>query len=191
MYPRGCLRADFERMVPPMGESGLRWRMEVIGKLLVWPRMRAVALFRASQWLAQRRMLVAAYWLQSRAIRAAGTEISPLATIGPGLVIMHGSGIVIGPDVRIGCDPIIYQGVTLGDGSRPGQPTLGDRVFLGAGCSVLGGVQIGNDAWVAAGSIVTRDVPAGMLAVGSPAVLRDRRDKAPSTQGTRGDDSGT
>lgn len=178
MRPLACLRADFERMVPPEGQAGFRWRLEVVSKLLVWPRMRAVWLFRLSQWLAQRRALAVAYWLQSRAIRAAGTEISPLATIGPGLVIMHGSGIVVGPQVRAGRDLIIYQGVTLGDGSRPGQPTLGDRVVLGAGCSVLGGVRIGDDAVVGAGSVVTRDVPDGMLAVGSPAVVREKTNRA-------------
>jgi len=103
-----------------------------------------------------------------------GVEIAPSADFGPGLVIMHGSGIVVSGGVVSGRDRSIYQQVTLGkDGKSHGVPTLGDRVVIFAGAKVLGGVTIGDDATVGANSVVLQDVPAGRVAVGIPARVLD------------------
>ncbi|WP_420809258.1 serine O-acetyltransferase [Acidipropionibacterium jensenii] len=98
-----------------------------------------------------------------------GAEVRGTADIGPGFVVVHSSGIVIGEEVVIGSNVRIYQGVTLGDGSRNGQPHLGDNVFLGAGSKILGGVVIGNNVRVGANAVVLTDVPDDCTAVGVPA----------------------
>jgi serine O-acetyltransferase len=100
-----------------------------------------------------------------------GVEIEPGATIGSGLVIRHGHGIVINKEVRIGRDCELFQQVTLGLAlaGRKGAPVLGDRVRVGAGAKVLGPVAIGDDAWIGANAVVLQDVPAGTRAVGVPA----------------------
>ncbi len=101
-----------------------------------------------------------------------GIEIHPGATIGKGLVIDHGSGVVIGETAEIGDDCTLYQGVTLGGtGKDVGKrhPTLGDHVMVGAGAKVLGPLTIGDRAKIAAGAVVLSDIPADSTAVGIPA----------------------
>src|SRR5205809_1223937 len=90
-----------------------------------------------------------------------GIEIHPGATIGRRLVIDHGMGVVIGETAEIGDDVLVYQGVTLGGTSlerTKRHPTLGDRVVVGAGAEILGPIEIGADARVGAGSVVTHAV---------------------------------
>lgn len=101
-----------------------------------------------------------------------GIEIHPGATIGRGLVIDHGTGVVIGETAEIGDDCTLYQGVTLGgtgkdDGKR--HPTLGNGVMVGAGAKVLGPLTVGDGAKIAAGAVVLSSVPADGTAVGIPA----------------------
>ena len=101
-----------------------------------------------------------------------GIEIHPGATIGKGLVIDHGTGVVIGETAEIGDNCTLYQGVTLGGtGKDVGKrhPTLGDGVLVGAGAKVLGPLTIGNNAKIAAGAVVLDDIPENSTAVGIPA----------------------
>ena len=101
-----------------------------------------------------------------------GIEIHPGATIGRGLVIDHGAGVVIGETAEIGDNCTIYQGVTLGGtGKNVGKrhPTLGNNVMIGAGAKVLGPLTIGDNAKIAAGAVALHDVPADSTAVGIPA----------------------
>ena len=101
-----------------------------------------------------------------------GIEIHPGAKIGRGLVIDHGTGVVIGETAEIGDNCTIYQGVTLGgtgkdEGKR--HPTLGDNVMVGAGAKVLGPLTIGDNAKIAAGAVVLSEIPSDSTAVGIPA----------------------
>ena len=92
-----------------------------------------------------------------------GIEIHPGATIGEGLFIDHGMGVVIGETAEIGDDCNLLQGVTLGGTStlhKKRHPTLGDRVTVGAGAKLIGAVEIGDDARIGAGSVVVTNVPA-------------------------------
>ena len=101
-----------------------------------------------------------------------GVEIHPGATIGKGLFIDHGTGVVIGETAEIGDNCTIYQGVTLGGtGKDVGKrhPTLGNNVMVGAGAKVLGPVKIGDNAKIAAGAVVLQDIPENCTAVGIPA----------------------
>ncbi|MDA0269161.1 MAG: serine O-acetyltransferase [Cyanobacteria bacterium] len=100
-----------------------------------------------------------------------GIEIHPGATIGQGVFIDHGMGVVIGETAIVGDYSLIYQGVTLGGtGKEMGKrhPTLGDNVVVGAGAKVLGNIEIGNNARIGAGSVVLRAVPADCTVVGVP-----------------------
>lgn len=172
--PLSRLRGDLEHMVEPQGRSTGAWLPDVAARVALVPRVRAVVQLRLAQAVAPR-FMPAAHLLQARTLRSAGAEISPFAEIGAGLCIMHSTGIVVGPDVRIGRGLRIYQNVTLGDGSTPGQPVIGDDVTIGAGACVLGGVHVGDRAVIGANAVVTRDVPADSVATGAPAVSRPRR----------------
>ncbi|MBE6870860.1 MAG: serine O-acetyltransferase [Ruminococcaceae bacterium] len=100
-----------------------------------------------------------------------GVEIHPAAKIGRGLLIDHGSGVVIGETAEIGDDCTLYQGVTLGGtGKDTGKrhPTLGNNVMVGAGAKVLGPFKVGDNAKIAAGSIVLEEVPPNSTVVGVP-----------------------
>ena len=99
-------------------------------------------------------------------------EIHPGATIGRGLFIDHGSGVVIGETAEIGDNCTIYQGVTLGGtGKDTGKrhPTLGNNVMVGAGAKVLGPFRVGDNAKIAANAVVLKEIPANSTAVGIPA----------------------
>lgn len=91
-----------------------------------------------------------------------GFDISYRTTIGKGLYIGHFGGVVIHGDAIIGENCNLSQGVTIGilvRGKNVGIPTIGDRVFIGPGATILGGITIGNDVLIGANSIVTFDVP--------------------------------
>ena len=101
-----------------------------------------------------------------------GIEIHPGATIGRGLFIDHGSGVVIGETAIVGDNCTIYQGVTLGGtGKETGKrhPTLGDNVMVGAGAKLLGNFTVGDNSKIAAGAVVLGEVPPDSTAVGIPA----------------------
>lgn len=101
-----------------------------------------------------------------------GIEIHPGATIGKGLFIDHGSGVVIGETAIVGDNCTIYQGVTLGGtGKESGKrhPTLKDNVMVGAGAKLLGNFTVGSGAKIAAGAVVLSDVAENSTAVGIPA----------------------
>ena len=101
-----------------------------------------------------------------------GIEIHPGATIGKGLVIDHGMGVVIGETTEIGDDCTLYQGVTLGGtGKDVGKrhPTIGNNVLVGAGAKVLGPIVIEDNSKVAANAVVLKDISENSTAVGIPA----------------------
>ncbi|HRA51015.1 serine O-acetyltransferase EpsC [Actinotalea sp.] len=116
--------------------------------------------------------------LRSQATRAAtGIEIHPGAQLGRRLFMDHGMGIVIGETAVVGDDVVLFHGATLGGTSMTHgkrHPTLGDGVLVGAGAKILGPVWIGDGAQIGANAVVVKDVPARTVAVGVPAVVRQR-----------------
>lgn len=106
-----------------------------------------------------------------------GLEVTPRCKIGPGLLIPHSSGTVIGA-AEIGCNVTIFQGVTLGakfadlDFSPETRPVLGDDVVIGAGAKILGGVRIGTKGVVASNTLLTESLPDGGYAIGVPAIVK-------------------
>lgn len=105
------------------------------------------------------------------AIGACAIDILPRADIGGGCIIAHGIGLVIGGRTVIGEDCTLLHGVTLGEArfDELDCPRLGDRVTVGAGAIVLGGITIGDGAMIGAGAVVLSDVPPGAVAAGVPA----------------------
>ena len=91
-----------------------------------------------------------------------------------GTKFTHMTGIVINKDVRIGKNCIIRHNVTIGQGNYNEEkkrcyPILGDRVNIGAGAIIIGGIDISDDAIIGAGAVVVKDVPKGATVVGNPA----------------------
>ncbi|QQE74650.1 serine O-acetyltransferase [Brevibacillus composti] len=104
-----------------------------------------------------------------------GIEIHPGATIGKGLFIDHGMGVVIGETCEIGDNVTIYQGVTLGGtGKEKGKrhPTVGNNVIIASGAKVLGSFKIGDNSKIGAGSVVLQEVPPNSTVVGIPGRIR-------------------
>jgi serine O-acetyltransferase len=100
-----------------------------------------------------------------------GIEIHPGATLGKGVFIDHGMGVVSGETALVGDFTLIDPGVTLGGtGKETGKrhPTVGENVVLGAGAKVLGNISIGNNVRIGAGSVVLRDIPSDCTVVGVP-----------------------
>jgi len=100
-----------------------------------------------------------------------GIEIHPGATIGRGLFIDHGMGVVIGETSILGDNITLYQGVTLGGtGKEKGKrhPTLGNNVVVGTGAKILGNITIGDNSYIGANAVVIKDVPPNSTVVGVP-----------------------
>ncbi|MBF0594849.1 MAG: serine O-acetyltransferase [Candidatus Omnitrophica bacterium] len=100
-----------------------------------------------------------------------GIEIHPGAVIGDGLLIDHGTGVVIGETAIVGNNVTLYQGVTLGGtGKESGKrhPTLGNNIVVGAGAKILGNIVIGDNSYVGANSVVLQSVPPNATVVGVP-----------------------
>lgn len=116
-------------------------------------------------------MYFLARYISQRAARKTGIEIHPGATIGEGLFIDHGNGVIIGETTIIGNNVTLYQGVTLGGtGKEHGKrhPTICDNVMVSAGAKVLGSFTVGENSKIGAGSVVLEEVPPNCTVVGVP-----------------------
>lgn len=171
------VRADIEASVHPNYRrySDARFWTRALAKVLLQPNLRAVVTFRLAHALATRGQLPLAIALRARALRRSGAEIHPLARIGPGLHLVHSSGVVIGPNTVIGARARLHQGVTIGEPDHDGAGTwsgaqVGDDVVIGAHAVLLGDVVVGDGARIGANSVVTHDVAAGSTVAGVPAV---------------------
>ena len=175
----------FQREIRAVRERdpAARTNLEVV---LTSPGLHALAWHRASSWLWRHRLLLPGRLLSNAGRFFTGIEIHPGATIGRGVFIDHGMGVVVGETAIVGDDCTLYQGVTLGGtGKERGKrhPTLGREVVVGVGASVLGDITVGDGARVGAGSVVLRDVPPHTTTVGIPARAVAWRD--PSSGETR------
>ena len=146
--------------------------------LLLYSGLHALMIYRVAHWCFLHRLFFVARLLSQLGKWLTGVEIHPGATIGRGILIDHGAGIVIGETAVVGDNCTLYQGVTLGGtGKDTGKrhPTLEDGVLVGAGAKLLGPFTVGAGAKVAANAVVLGPIPAGCTAVGIPArvVRRD------------------
>ncbi|MEB3215235.1 MAG: serine O-acetyltransferase [Nostocales cyanobacterium 94392] len=139
--------------------------------LFCYPGLQALLMHRIARWMRNVGIPFLPRLTSHLARFLTGVEIHPGATIGKGVFIDHGMGVVIGETAIVGDYALIYQGVTLGGtGKETGKrhPTLGEYVVVGAGAKVLGNLQIGDNVRIGAGSVVLRDVPADCTVVGVP-----------------------
>ena len=150
-------------------DPAARSKLEV---LLLYPCIHVEIAHRLSHFLYKHKWFFLARLISQIARFFTGIEIHPGATIGKGLCIDHGMGVVIGETAEIGDDVLIYHGVTLGGtGKEKGKrhPTIGNGVVIGAGAKVLGPIKVGDNAKIGANAVVVKDVPEGATAVGIPA----------------------
>ena len=134
----------------------------------------ALESFRISHWLWARDRKAMALFLQSRISQKFAVDIHPAARIGKGIMLDHGTGIVIGETAVVEDDVSIMQDVTLGGtGKESGDrhPKIRRGVLLSLGAKILGNIEIGEYSRVGAGSVVLKSVPPHCTAVGVPAKL--------------------
>ena len=134
-------------------------------EVLLYSSFKAILSYRVAHKLFLNKHYFLARWVSQRAARKTGIEIHPGATIGKGLFIDHGSGVIIGETTVIG------DNVTIGHQAIIHGCTVGDRTLIGMAATILDGAEIGCDCIVGAGSLVTKHtrVPDGSLVLGSPA----------------------
>lgn len=149
-------------------------------EVLLYPSFKVMLSYRVAHKLYMKKHYFMARWVSQRAVRKTGIEIHPGATIGKGLFIDHGSGVIIGETAILGDNITLYQGVTLGGtGKEKGKrhPTLKDNVMISAGAKVLGSFTIGENSKIGAGSVVLEEVPPNCTVVGVPGRIVRRDDK--------------
>lgn len=140
-------------------------------EVLLYPSFKVMLHYRLAHKLYNRKMYFLARYISQRAARRTGIEIHPGATIGEGLFIDHGNGVIIGETTIIGNNVTLYQGVTLGGtGKEHGKrhPTICDNVMISAGAKVLGSFTVGENSKIGAGSVVLEEVPPNCTVVGVP-----------------------
>lgn len=156
-------------------DPAIKSKMEVF----LYPSFRALLKYRKAHKLYLNGHYFRARRISQKAARKTGIEIHPGATIGKGLFIDHGHGVVIGETTIIGENVTLYQGVTLGGtGKEKGKrhPTIEDNVMISAGAKVLGSFTIGENSKIGAGSVVLEEIPPNSTVVGVPGRVIKRLD---------------
>ena len=139
--------------------------------LFLYPGFHALVSHRISHYFYQRKLFFIARLISQFSRWQTGIEIHPGATIGKGLFIDHGMGVVVGETAVIGDDVLLYQGCTLGGtGLEKGKrhPTIGSNVVVGTGAKVLGDIIVGDNSYIGANAVVIKDVPPNSTVVGVP-----------------------
>ena len=160
------LRSDFS--IIKERDPAAKGILEII---FCYPGFQALAVHRFSHFLWTYQLPLIPRLLSHLTRFLTGVEIHPGAKIGRGVFIDHGMGVVIGETSEIGNRCLLYQGVTLGGtGKESGKrhPTLEDNVVVGAGAKVLGGITVGTNTRIGAGSVVVKNVEANSTVVGIP-----------------------
>lgn len=142
--------------------------------VLYFKGFHAIQTHRLAHWLWQRKRKDFAYYLQSRSSAALQTDIHPAAKIGRGIFLDHATGLVVGETAVIEDDVSMLHSVTLGgtgkeDGDR--HPKIRRGVMIGAGAKILGNIEVGHCARIAAGSVVVKSLPNNVTVAGVPAKI--------------------
>jgi len=162
----GSLLASDTRRLRELKTKRFPWY--VLESLLFENGYQAVVLHRMASACKRRRIPLLGPLFARLSLWLTGVDIAPAAAIGPGLLISHGTGIVIGAWARIGAGATIMHQVTIGGPSpsrRRQMPTIGDAVFIGAGAKILGDVRIGDRVFIGVDAVIAQDVPDDSLVV--------------------------
>lgn len=162
------LRADFE------AAAGHRTLEKGLLRVLMRIETPAIVCYRFSHWVLRLKvpvvrpllMIPALIWQRLNQMFF-GIFISPDADIGPGLVIHTPYGVFI-PPVKIGANCTFTTGTLINSGCK----SVGDNVYFGAGCKIIGDVKIGNNVVIVANSVVLTDVPDNITIMGVPARIK-------------------
>jgi serine O-acetyltransferase len=193
--PVGQIVAAFTAALGAEPEIGLGFRADInavidrdpacgrfIEPFLYFKGYHAIQIHRLAHHLWTRGKQDFALYLQSRSSDLFQTDIHPAARIGQGVFLDHATGFVVGSTAVIDDDVSILQNVTLGGtGKEAGDrhPKVRRGVLLGAGAKILGNIQVGEYARVAAGSVVLHPVPAHATVAGVPAKIVARHNDEP------------
>lgn len=145
---------------------------DLLTPLLYFKGYQSLQIHRVGHWLWRHDRTHLARYLQSRMSEVFAVDIHPAARLGCGILLDHGTGIVIGETAVVDDHVSILQNVTLGgvgDQSGDRHPKVRQGALIGAGATVLGNIEIGQNAKVGAGSIVLHDVRPFTTVVGVPA----------------------
>jgi len=205
--PAMLLRQVFDAITVADAEIGIAARADVaavcerdpacnspLEALLFYKGFQAIQAHRFAHALMNRERRSLAFYLQGRMALVFGIDINPAAQLGRGIMIDHGTGVVIGETAVVEDGVSMLQGVTLGGtgkvhGDR--HPKIREGVMIGAGAGVFGNIEIGARAKIGAGSVVLKAVPARCTAAGVPARLVGpcaEREPAREMDQTLGDD---
>jgi serine O-acetyltransferase len=146
----------------------------LIEPLLYFKGFHAIQAHRLNHWLWQNGERDFALYLQSRSSEVFQTDIHPAAKFGHGIFLDHATGIVVGETAELGDNVSMLQGVTLGGtGKEAGDrhPKIRQGVVIGAAAKVLGNIEVGAHARIAAGSVVLKNVPSHATVAGVPAKI--------------------
>jgi serine O-acetyltransferase len=176
-----ALKEDFRANAPGLPERpGTAAVVRALARNLPTVRFLAVVLLRGAQAAGARLGLAGSLLKQANHVLT-GCDAAYQAEIGPGLVLYHPTGVVIGPGCRVGARATIMQGVTLGSDAvvvgdeRGASPAIGDDAFLGPGAAIFGPVVLGDRVQVGANSVVTESFGSDVVIAGAPArVVRNR-----------------
>lgn len=159
-------------------DPAARNKLEVF---ILYPSIHALIMYRFSHFFYSHTRYFGARLISQIGRLFTGIEIHPGATIGCGILIDHGMGVVIGETAQIGDRVTIYQGATIGATGNEKEfkrhPTIGNDVIIGSGAKILGPVKIGDNVKIGANSVVIKDVPKNCTAVGIPAQIMPRTNK--------------
>jgi serine O-acetyltransferase len=143
-----------------------------IDPLLYFKGFHAIQTHRLAHWLYRQGRKDFAYYLQSRSSSVFQTDINPAAKIGRGIFLDHATGFVVGETAVIDDDVSILHDVTLGGTGKENEdrhPKIRRGVLIGAGAKILGNIEVGHCARIAAGSVVVKPVPHNVTVAGVPA----------------------
>lgn len=172
-------RRDLERYFSLESRDGAPGLAEKARIVLRTPALHGIATHRVGYWIHHsplpkplRVPLLAAHKVAATAMEILwGIDISDAADIGPGFYIGHKGPVLIGP-VKMGRDCSVADRVTLGrrtDGiGAGGVPEIGDRVWIGTGSVMFGGIRVGSGASIAPLTLVGRNVAPRSLVIGNP-----------------------
>ncbi len=143
-----------------------------IDPLLYFKGFHAIQTHRLAHWMWKKGRKDFALYLQSRSSSVFQTDINPNARIGRGIFLDHATGLVVGETATIDDDVSILHGVTLGGTGKEDEdrhPKIRRGVMIGAGAKILGNIEVGHCARIAAGSVVLKPVPHNTTVAGVPA----------------------
>ncbi|MEN9708447.1 MAG: serine acetyltransferase [Pseudomonadota bacterium] len=183
--PGALIRAHYLEAIAEDATLGVAFRADILAvadrdpactrlldPVLYFKGFHAIQTHRLAHWMWSRGRKDFALYLQSRASEVFQTDVHPAAKIGKGLFLDHATGLVVGSTAVIEDDVSILQDVTLGGTGKEGgdrHPKIRWGVLIGAGAKILGNIEVGHCARVAAGSVVLAPVPHNKTVAGVPA----------------------